>query len=132
MKKVITILAFVLIGSFANAQANKADVKGLLELTGVTKKYETLLNQVAEQINESSRADFKKDMEGFIQRSNQKMVAFYASKLSQDEVVKLTEFFKSPLGKKYTETVLAQETLSPQESEELQLELQGIIMKYMM
>lgn len=132
MKKILFTLIFLGTSFLSQAQANKQDVKTFLELSGHSSKYNDLLVQVSEQLTVDKREAFKKDLAGFIERIIKNDVEKYAAEFSQDEIVKLIEFYKSPLGKKL---VLKNDELSGaanDEAQENKMELQGIIMKYMM
>lgn len=132
MKK--TILVFVLFGAFflTNAQANKKDVKVLLEVSGVTSKYQSIVNQFSEQLPKESQANFKKDVQIYIDKLINKEVEQYAAAFSQDEVIKLIDFYKSPLGIKLLQKTSEIDNTIEQEIDDNQAELQSVIMKYFM
>lgn len=132
MKK--TILVFVLFGALfiAHAQANKKDVKNLLEVSGVTSKYELIVDQFSDQLPKESQANFKKDVQIYIDKLINKEVEQYAAAFSQDEILKLIEFYKSPLGIKLLQKTSEIDNTLEQEVENNQAELQSVIMKYFM
>lgn len=132
MKK--TILVFVLLGNLfvAHAQANKKDVKNLLEVSGVTSKYELIVDQFSDQLPKESQANFKKDVQIYIDKLINKEVEQYAAAFSQDEILKLIEFYKSPLGIKLLQKTSEIDNTLEQEIDNNQAELQSVIMKYFM
>ena len=132
MKK--TILVFILLGTLfvSHAQANKKDVKNLLEVSGVTSKYELIVNQFSDQLPKESQANFKKDVQIYIDKLINKEVEQYAAAFSQDEILKLIEFYKSPLGIKLLQKTSEIDNTLEQEIDNNQAELQSVIMKYFM
>jgi len=132
MKKVFIVLFFVHFSICSHAQANKQDVKIFLELSGKFSLYNEMANQFAKQLADSKREAFKKDINVFIERISNRDVDRYAAAFSQDEIVKLIEFYKSPLGKKMIEKNVEFNKASVEEANQNDIELQGIIMKYMM
>lgn len=132
MKK--TILVFVLLGNLfvSHAQANKKDVKNLLEVSGVTSKYELIVNQFSDQLPKESQANFKKDVQIYIDKLINKEVEQYAAAFSQDEILKLIEFYKSPLVIKLLQKTSEIDNTLEQEIDNNQAELQSVIMKYFM
>lgn len=132
MKKVI--LVFVLFGALfiTHAQANKKDVKILLEVSGVTSKYNLIVDQFTDQLPKESQSNFKKDVQIYIDRLINKEVDQYAASFTQDEVMKLIAFYKSPLGIKLLQKTTEIGNALDQEIDNNQSELQSIIMKYFM
>ena len=132
MKKIF--LFFLLFGTsmISNAQANKKDVKILLEVSGVTTKYQLIVDQFSEQLPKESQLNFKKDVQVYIDKLINKEIDQYASAFSQDEILKLIEFYKSPLGIKLVEESNKINILIEEEFDNSQTELQGVIMKYFM
>lgn len=130
MKKWLLLLLVLNLSLITNAQANKKDVRILLELSGLTDNYSRVIEELAEQIPEESKEDFKKDIQFYVDKQFDSMVDKYAAKFSQDEILKLIEFFKSPLGKKLT---LENEIINKEVIEESDpSELIPIVMKYFM
>lgn len=130
MKKLLFITLCFLSATNIFAQANKKDVKYMLEVSGTTAKYQEVVDQFSEQIPEALRGQFKKDIQFFIDKQIDIEVEKYAAAFSQDEILKIIEFYKSPLGIK-----LLKESNTINEAmllgiENNQSELQGIILKY--
>ena len=129
-----TILVLFLFGALfvSHAQANKKDVKNLLEVSGVTSKYELIVDQFSDQLPKESQANFKKDVQIYIDKLINKEVEQYAAAFSQDEILKLIEFYKSPLGIKLLQKTSEIDNTLEQEIDNNQAELQSVIMKYFM
>lgn len=132
MKKYLLFFALMVTSYHAAAQANKEDVRVLLEVSGIINPYQNIVNQIEEQISEDKRAAFKKDMQGLLTRVRNKQIDDYSRVLTQDEVVRLTEFFKSSLGTSFVKKKAQIDLNNMEQDEAIDLELQGIIMKYMM
>lgn len=132
MKKHLVLLLLIFVPNLISAQANKQDVKKLLEVSGFSEKYTSLIDQLADNLSEDDQESFKKDVQGYLDKIIKKQIDAYASSFSQDEVLKLIEFYKSPLGIKLKEKseLIDEQTLL--ELNKTQYELQGILMKYMM
>lgn len=127
-------LTLVVLGNilFSQAQANKEDVRKLLELNGSFDVYENIVDQFKNQLSDSKQIAFKKDIQLFVDKISVNDVNRYAAAFSQDEILKLIEFYKSPLGKKLVEKNRRFLKTSNEEAHQNYNELQGIIMKYMM
>ncbi|WP_177760970.1 DUF2059 domain-containing protein [Flavobacterium sp. I3-2] len=132
MKKLLVLFFFIFTPTLISAQANKQDVKKLLEVSGFSDKYSVIINQLADNLSEDDQDSFKKDVQNYLDKIIKKQIDAYASSFSQDEVLKLIEFYKSPLGIKLKEKseLIDEQTLL--ELSKTQYELQGILMKYMM
>lgn len=126
------LLFFMFAPALISAQANKQDVKKLLEVSGFSDKYTTIINQLAENLSEEDQDNFKKDIQNYLDKIIKKQIDAYASSFSQDEVLKLIEFYKSPLGVKLKEKSEEIDNQTLLELSKTQYELQGILMKYMM
>jgi len=122
----------LLMSNLVTAQANKQDVKKLLEVSGFSNKYIALVDQLAINLAEDDKENFKKDVQFYLDKIIKTQIDAYASSFSQDEILKLIEFYKSPLGIKLMQKseVINEQTLL--ELSKTQNELQGILMKYMM
>jgi len=132
MKKYFAVIFLVLVSNLVSAQANKQDVKKLLEVSGFSNKYIALVDQLAINLAEDDQESFKKDVQGYLDKIIKKQIDAYASSFSQDEVLKLIEFYKSPLGIKLKENTELIDEQTLLELSKTQNELQGILMKYMM
>lgn len=124
------VCVFVPFGVFA--QANKSDVRKLVELSGELQDFYSVAEQLSNQLSIENRESFRKDMEPLIERQKNRLVAYYSQNLSQDEVDKLIVFYESPLAKKYLMIRRNYKVVLTNKSDAFKEELQGIIMKYMM
>lgn len=131
MKKLLLFFGLLLTFNL-HAQANKADVIRLVELSGEINEFHSIADEISKQLSPSNRESFKKDMEPLITKQKNNLVAYYAQNLSQSEVDNLIEFYQSPLAKKYLMVKQNYATVLSNRSETLKSEIQGIIMKYMM
>ena len=132
MKKVFFSCVFFVFVLNASAQANKKDVRVMLEVSGLTDKYQTVIDQFSEQLPEDTRAKFKKDVQVFIDKQITSEVDKYAAAFSQAEILKLIDFYKSPLGIKLLKESNEINNTMLIEIDANQSELQGILMKYFM
>lgn len=132
MKKGLLILMLSLFAATASAQANRDDVRRLIQINGAVNKYDVLIDRFSASLTESKREAFKKDVREFINKYIETEVKFYANEFSQDEILKLIEFYKSPLGVKYIEKSKEITESNLENAQKTEKELQGIIMKYMM
>lgn len=132
MKKIMSIAFLLGVCFLSNAQANKNDVKTFLELNGNFDGYQELIEQFSDQLSDSKRESFKKDTNIFIEQIAKADIDRYAAVFSQDEILKLIEFYRSPLGRKLVEKNKELMRVSASEIQNNYKELQGIVMKYMM
>lgn len=132
MKKIMSIAFLLGVCFLSNAQANKNDVKTFLELNGNFDGYKELIEQFSDQLSDSKRESFKKDTKIFIEQIAKADIDRYAAVFSQDEILKLIEFYRSPLGRKLVEKNKELMRVSASEIQNNYKELQGIVMKYMM
>jgi|SRR5690554_1017560 len=132
MKKYVCLLVYVFFTLNLFGQANKDDVQRLIILSGEMNEIHQMVDQLALQLSEENRERFKKDLVPLIERQKNRLVAYYAQNLSQDEVEKLMEFYESPLAKKYLMIRKNYRIVQSNNSDVFKEELQGIIMKYMM
>lgn len=131
MKKLLLFFGLLLTFNL-QAQANKADVIKLVELSGEINEFHSIADEISKQLSQSNRESFKKDMQPLITKQKNNLVAYYAQNLSQSEVDNLIEFYQSPLAKKYLMVKQNYATVLSNRSEAFKSEIQGIIMKYMM
>jgi len=128
------IVLFVFLFAAANsfAQANKADVMKLVELSGEVAEFYNITDEISKQLSVNNRESFKKDMEPLIAKQKKSLIAYYSQNLSQSEVENLIEFYQTPLAKKFMMIKQNYATVLSNKSEDFKSEIQGIIMKYMM
>lgn len=131
MKKIVLLLMLVVsVSSFA--QANKADVIKLVELSGEVNEFYNMTDEIAKQLSVANRESFKRDMEPLIAKQKNKLITYYSQNLSQNEVLNLIAFYQTPLAKKFRMVKNNYAVVLSNKSEAFKAEIQGIIMKYMM
>ena len=131
MKKII-LFVLLLVATNSFAQANKADVIKLVELSGEVQEFYNIADEISKQLSVNNRESFKKDMEPLIAKQKKNLIAYYAQNLSQSEVENLIEFYQTPLAKKFMMIKQNYATVLSNKSQDFKDEIQGIIMKYMM
>ncbi|MEG0916903.1 MAG: DUF2059 domain-containing protein [Myroides sp.] len=131
MKKVV-LFVFLFAAANSFAQANKADVMKLVELSGEVAEFYNITDEISKQLSVNNRESFKKDMEPLIAKQKKSLIAYYSQNLSQSEVENLIEFYQTPLAKKFMMIKQNYATVLSNKSEDFKSEIQGIIMKYMM
>ncbi|WCM41849.1 DUF2059 domain-containing protein [Flavobacterium sp. CBA20B-1] len=131
MKKIVVVL-FLTVFTNTFAQANKADVLKLVELSGEVKEFYNIADEISKQLSVTNRESFKKDMEPLIAKQKRNLIAYYSQNLSQSEVENLIEFYQTPLAKKFMMVKSNYAVVLSNRSEAFKAEIQGIIMKYMM
>ena len=133
MRKIFIASALLLSIQFASAQSAdfKKDVIEMVKISGTTANISAFLDPVMEQIAEDKRADFKKDIEAIMPELYESTANSMMKYYTHDEVKKMIEFYNSPVGKKMQE--LAPKILKDQmpSMQQWQMQLQGILMKYM-
>lgn len=131
MKKIV-LFVLLLVATNSFAQANKADVIKLVELSGEVAEFYNITDEISKQLSVNNRESFKKDMEPLIAKQKKNLIAYYAQNLSQSEVENLIEFYQTPLAKKFMMIKQNYATVLSNKSQDFKDEIQGIIMKYMM
>ena len=131
MKKIV-LFVLLLVATNSFAQANKADVIKLVELSGEVQEFYNIADEISKQLSVNNRESFKKDMEPLIAKQKKNLIAYYAQNLSQSEVENLIEFYQTPLAKKFMMINQNYATVLSNKSQDFKDEIQGIIMKYMM
>lgn len=131
MKKIV-LFVLLLLATNSFAQANKADVIKLVELSGEVAEFYNIADEISKQLSVNNRESFKKDMEPLIAKQKKNLIAYYAQNLSQSEVENLIEFYQTPLAKKFMMIKQNYATVLSNKSQDFKDEIQGIIMKYMM
>ncbi len=131
MKKIV-LFVLLLVATNSFAQANKADVIKLVELSGEVQEFYNIADEISKQLSVNNRESFKKDMEPLIAKQKKNLIAYYAQNLSQSEVENLIEFYQTPLAKKFMMIKQNYATVLSNKSQDFKDEIQGIIMKYMM
>lgn len=133
MKKLLFAVTFLFVANFAMAQdaAFKTDVQKLIQLAGANSQMDIAKKQVVDMVPAAKREAFGKEFDAIIQPVREKQVAFYLKEFTHDEVKQLIKFYESPLGKKMSEKAVKQAETSMLDSQEIGMEIQGLMMKYM-
>lgn len=133
MKKILLAFAFLLVANFAVAQdaAFKADVKKLLQLSGANNQMEMARKQVASMVPADKKEAFNKDFDEVLKPVIEKQEKFYLTEFTHEEVKQIIKFYESPIGKKMAEKAVKLAESSIADSQELGMQMQEIIMKYM-
>lgn len=133
MKKLLIAVAFLLVANLGMAQdaAFKADVEKLIQLAGANAQMDIAKKQVVAMVPADKKEAFSKEFDAIIKPVREKQVAFYLKEFTADEVKQLIKFYESPLGKKMSEKAVKQAETSIADSQEIGMEIQGLMMKYM-
>lgn len=132
MKKTIILLFILFSVGSAFAQANRNDVRKLLSLDGTVQKYTNLVYRFGNQLPSDKKKKFMADADRVVNQFVEVQVKNYAAEFSQNEILKLTEFYQSPLGKKYVQKNVETNSNRQADLQNFEIEIQGLAMKYMM
>lgn len=133
MKNLFIAATMLLSVQFVSAQSGdfKKDVIEMVKISGTTANITALLEPVIEQIPADKRADFKKDIDAIMPDLYEKTAEAMMKYYTHDDVKKMIEFYNSPLGKKMQESTPKILKDQMKGMQEWQMQLQGILMKYM-
>lgn len=132
MKKNLLLFLLLFSVTAAMGQANRNDVRKLLDLDGTVQKYTNLVSRFGKQLPSDRRKEFMTDANRIVQQFVEVQVKNYAAEFSQNEVLKLVDFYQSPLGKKYVQKNIEANSNRHAELQNFEIEIQGLAMKYMM
>lgn len=132
MKKNLLLFLLLFSVTAAMGQANRNDVRKLLDLDGTVQKYTNLVSRFGKQLPSDRRKEFMADANRIVQQFVEVQVKNYAAEFSQNEVLKLVDFYQSPLGKKYVQKNIEANSNRHVELQNFEIEIQGLAMKYMM
>lgn len=132
MKKNAILFLLLFCTASAMAQANRNDVRKLLDLDGTIQKYTNLVSRFGKQLPADKKKSFMSDADKVVHQFVEVQVKNYAAEYTQNEILKLIEFFQSPLGKKYVQKDLESNSNRHIELQNFEIEIQGLAMKYMM
>lgn len=132
MKKIITVIAFAVIGNFAMAQDSfKNETLDVIKLSGAAAQFELAKDQVMMNIPSDKQEAFSKDFDATLPSLYDKMAAIYMETYTKEEIAAMKEFYMSPVGQKMTKSMPAVLKKSQAAGQEWGMELQGMMMKYM-
>lgn|SRR5690554_257206 len=132
MKKNLLLFLLLFSVTAAMGQANRNDVRKLLDLDGTVQKYTNLVSRFGKQLPSDRRKEFMADANRIVQQFVEVQIKNYAAEFSQNEVLKLVDFYQSPLGKKYVQKNIEANSNRHAELQNFEIEIQGLAMKYMM
>lgn len=133
MKNLFIAATMLLSVQFVSAQSAdfKKDVIEMIKISGTTANISAFLDPVMEQISEDKRVEFKKEIDAIMPELYESTANSMMKYYTHDDIKKMIEFYNSPVGKKMQEAtpkILKDQMPSMQE---WQMQLQGILMKYM-
>lgn len=134
MRKLFIAASFLFAVQFASAQSAdfKKDAIESVKLSGVAANFSVYAEAIMSQMpDEKKRADFKKEFDATLPSLYDKMADIWMKHYTHEEIKKMLEFYNSPVGKKIqskASTILNEQGPATQE---WQMQLQGIMMKYM-
>lgn len=134
MKNLFIAATMLVSVQFVSAQSAdfKKDAIEAVKLSGSTANFAVYAEAIMSQIpDETKKADFKKEFDATLPSLYDKMADAYTKNYTHEDVKKMIEFYNSPLGKKIQEKtpiILKEQGPSMQE---WQMQLQGLVMKYM-
>jgi len=133
MKKLFTAVILLLAVQLSSAQSAdfKKDAIEYLKLSGSLSTITTILEPVVQQIPETKRADFQKELDGILPTLYEQNAAAIMKYFTHDDIKKMNEFYKTPIGKKMAETVPKMAKDQMEVGQKWGMELQGILMKYL-
>lgn len=133
MKKIIIAVFFLFVANIVTAQdaAFKADVQKMLSLSGANSQMEIAKKQVLTMIPAAKQEAFKKEFDDVLKPLLEKQVAFYTAEFTHDEVKQIIKFYESPLGKKMAEKAVKQSEKSIEDSQQIGMDINNLVMKYM-
>lgn len=132
MKKTIILLFILFSVGSVFAQANRNDVRKLLGLDGTVQKYTNLVYRFGNQLPSDKKKKFMADADRVVNQFVEVQVKNYAAEFTQNEILKLTAFYESPLGRKYVQKNVETNSNRQAELQNFEIEIQGLAMKYMM
>ena len=133
MKNLFIAATMLLSVQFVSAQSAdfKKDVIEMIKVSGTTANISAFLDPVMEQIPADKRADFKKDIDAIMPELYESTADTMMKYYTHDDVKKMIEFYNSPVGKKIQESTPKILKDQMKGMQEWQMQLQGILMKYM-
>ncbi len=134
MKNLFIAATMLLSIQFVSAQSAdfKKDAIEAVKLSGATANFSVYAEAIMSQISdETKKADFKKEFDATLPSLYDKMADTFTKNYTHDDIKKMIEFYNSPVGikiQKNASTILKEQGPFMQE---WQIQLQGLVMKYM-
>jgi uncharacterized protein len=132
MKKIFFTALVIGFTQFAMAQQPTAtEVKEVMVLAGVNDQYDVALEQVITMIPEAKQTEFKKDFQTILDKNTESVAQIWMKYYTKAEIAELKKFYNSAIGKKMKENnaKITKDVIANQQ--ELMMEMQQAVMKYM-
>lgn len=136
MNKLLITLCFVFVGVVASAQIDDPSYKSkVVELIDIQSATQLVMDNMVEQISvsipEENKVEFKKDMDGIINKMIDKIADIYMENYTKEEVDALMDFYNTPVGKSIQNKLPEMIIKSQMVGESLTPEVMIIMQKYM-
>lgn len=136
MNKLLITLCFVFVGVVAWAQIDDPSYKSkVVELIDIQSASQLVMDNMVEQISvsipEENKVEFKKDMDGIINKMIDKIADIYMENYTKEEVDALMDFYNTPVGKSIQNKLPEMIIKSQMVGESLTPEVMIIMQKYM-
>ncbi|TBN00166.1 DUF2059 domain-containing protein [Hyunsoonleella flava] len=132
MKKILLVFA-LLATVTTHAQEDdtfKAETIEFLKLTGATKAFDDVIDQIGNMVSQENKEAYKKEANGTLGALYEEMADLYMTEFTRDEIQEIVKFYKSEIGKKLAtkQVSLAQKGMMMGQS--WGMKVQGISQKY--
>ena len=136
MNKLLITLCFVFVGVVAWAQIDDPSYKSkVVELIDIQSATQLVMDNMVEQISvsipEENKVEFKKDMDGIVNKMIDKIADIYMENYTKEEVDALMDFYNTPIGKSIQNKLPEMIIKSQMVGESLTPEVMIIMQKYM-
>jgi len=134
MKKVLLAAVFMLVAQIGMAQATeaqKADVKKFLQLSGASTQLEAAKKQVLTMIPADKQAEFTKEFDASLAPVLKFQEEYYLKEFTAADLKEMIKYYESPIGKKFVQKSAGLAEASMPVIQEWSQSLQPLVMKYM-
>ena len=102
MKKILVVLAVVLLSMNMNAQEDGAYQEDTAKLVAMISEnaFKPYIDQFASMVAVESQEAFRKDIDGTLPELYSEMAKIYMDQFTHDEILELLAFYSTPVGKK--------------------------------
>lgn len=132
MKKIVLVAFLVLSSAVTFAQdAFKKDVLEMMKVSGVNASMDAAKKQVVSMIPTDKQAEFTKEFDAVLAKVADQQAKNYMEVYTHDDIKAMLKFYESPVGKKIQEkaSILTEKSMEIQQN--IGMEIQGLMMKYM-
>mgnify|MGYP006170766843 CR=1 FL=1 len=132
MKKIVLVAFLVLSSAVTFAQdAFKKDVLEMMKVSGVNASMDAAKKQVVSMIPADKQAEFTKEFDAILAKVADQQAKNYMEVYTHDDIKAMLKFYESPVGKKIQEkaSILTEKSMEIQQN--IGMEIQGLMMKYM-